>query len=110
MTEVAEEFSETKAEAALDAWIAKYKPIRGAQEGSAFTDEVDRFETFGEDRLRVGRTPEDRVWTLVSSDEGEYIAAGRHYVNRQACFICEVPYGDETPDDILYWHDSWMDV
>jgi hypothetical protein len=74
----------------LDAWEAKYKPVRNR------LDNNDKFETYGEelDFVRsVYDTDPRRVWTLVDGDDGNlYIVDGYHLVNRVNYFVTEVPF------------------
>jgi hypothetical protein len=74
----------------LDAWEAKYKPVRNR------FDNNDKFETYGEelDFVRsVYDTDPRRVWTLVDGDDGNlYIVDGYHLVNRVNYFVTEVPF------------------
>jgi hypothetical protein len=78
----------------LDAWEAKYKPIKNQftqkQEGE-FVE--DKFETYGEE-LEFVRAQDPRcVWTLVDGDDGNlYIVDGYHLVNRVNYFVTEVPF------------------
>ena len=92
----------------LDAWEAKYQPIKNhfSQPQGEFADEFveDKFETYGEELdyvLSIANTEPARVWTLVDGDDGNlYITSGYHLVNRLNYFItkkpCEWEY-EETP-------------
>jgi hypothetical protein len=78
----------------LDAWEAKYKPIKNQftqkQEGE-FVE--DKFETYGEELAFVLGADPRCVWTLVDGDDGNlYIVDGYHLVNRINYFITEVPF------------------
>jgi hypothetical protein len=89
----------------LDAWDAKYQPIKNQytqkQEGE-FVE--DKFETYGDDLefvRSVYETDPRKVWTLVEGDDGNlYITSGYHLVNRLNYFItknpCEFEY-EEAP-------------
>lgn len=76
----------------LDAWEAKYKPLKN----HITNDGNDKFETYGEelDFVRsVYDTDPRRVWTLVDGDDGNlYIVDGYHLVNRINYFVTEVPF------------------
>ena len=75
----------------LDAWEAKYKPIKNFITG----EDDDKFETYGEELdyvLSVANTEPRRVWTLVDGDDGNlYIVDGYHLVNRINYFITKEP-------------------
>ena len=81
----------------LDAWEAKYQPIKNQytqkQEGE-FVE--DKFETYGNDLefvLSVCKTDPRKVWTLVDGDDGNlYIVDGYHLVNRVNYFVTKNPF------------------
>jgi hypothetical protein len=74
-----------------DFFFEKYKPVKN------HLVERDRwegclFETFGEEIDYVQSMAianERKVWTLIEGEEGMYILAGFHSVNRQGFFISE---------------------
>jgi hypothetical protein len=71
----------------LDAWEAKYKPVR-----NHFKDN-DKFETYGQELEFVRAQDPRRVWTLVDGDDGNlYIVDGYHFVNRINYFVTQVPF------------------
>ena len=92
----------------LDAWEAKYQPIKNhfSEPQGEFADEFveDKFETYGEELdyvLSIANTEPARVWTLVEGDDSNlYIVSGYHLVNRLNYFItknpCELEY-EEAP-------------
>lgn len=94
----------------LDAWEAKYQPIKNhfSKPQGKFADEFveDKFETYGEELefvRQIHATEPKRVWTLVEGDSGDlWITNGYHFVNRLNYFItknpCELEY-EEAP----YW-------
>jgi hypothetical protein len=92
----------------LDAWEAKYKPIKNQftqkQEGE-FVE--DKFETYGEE-LEFVRAQDPRcVWTLVDGDDGNlYIVDGYHFVNRVNYFVTEVPFEGEFLEVPYYIFDD----
>ena len=75
----------------LEAWEAKYQPIKNHITG----EDDDKFETYGEelDYVRsVADTEPRRVWTLVDGEDGNlYIVDGYHFVNRVNYFITKEP-------------------
>lgn len=81
---------------AFDLWYDKYKPIKNpVQPNAPFEGEM--FETYGPELNFVEATPPNRVWTLVTGDDGsDIITAGFHFVNRLGYFITEIPWTDET--------------
>jgi hypothetical protein len=89
----------------LDAWDAKYQPIKNQyaqKQAGEFVE--DKFETYGIDLefvRSVYETDPKKVWTLVEGDDGNlYISSGYHLVNRLNYFItknpCELEY-EEAP-------------
>jgi hypothetical protein len=71
----------------LDAWDAKYKPIKNHFDGS------DKFETYGKELDFVRAQNPRCIWTLVDGDDGNlYIVDGYHFVNRINYFVTKVPY------------------
>ena len=80
----------------LDAWDAKYQPIKNHVTNNG----DDKFETYAKELdyvLSIANTEPDRVWTLVDGDDGNlYITNGYHLVNRVNYFItkhpCEVEF------------------
>jgi len=82
----------------LDAWDAKYQPIKN-HIASEKGEKDDKFETFGRELeyvLSVANTEPDRVWTLVEGDDGNlYITNGYHLVNRINYFVTKNPFEGE---------------
>lgn len=78
-----------------DEWIETYKPQQNHIDKGASTDGT-MFETFGEEMDFVLTQDNRQVWTLVEGDEGMYVLAGTHLVNRMGFFVTEVPW--------TYWH------
>jgi hypothetical protein len=77
-----------------DAWVDTFKPIVNPNNN---WDECSysAFETYGEDYEFVKAQEPNKIWTEVDGDEGTYIVAGWHYVNRIQYFITENPWEDE---------------
>jgi hypothetical protein len=77
----------------LDAWEAKYKPIKNPfaqKQEDEFVE--DKFETYGEELGFVQAQDPRCIWTLVDGDDGNlYIVDGYHLVNRVNYFITEKP-------------------
>jgi hypothetical protein len=83
------------------AWVDTFKPIKNTT--SKYPDEsLIHFETYGEEYdavLKANEINPKIVWTEVDGDEGSYIVAGWHYVNRIHYYITENP-----------WEDEWTEV
>jgi hypothetical protein len=89
-----------------DYWVDTYKPIKNKISKYA-TDDLIHFETYGDEYEAVKQANEinpKTVWTEVDGDEGTYILAGWHFVNRIQYYITENPWDDE-------WTEipSWME-
>lgn len=73
-------------------WCDKYKPIKNH---IVSNDDTTSFETYGDEVLFVCEQPNSTVWTEMDGDEGVYIVAGYHLVNRICYYITEIPWTDE---------------
>jgi hypothetical protein len=82
-------------------WEETFKPIKNKI--SKYPDDsLIHFETYGEEYEAVKQANEinpKTVWTEVDGEEGSYIVAGWHYVNRIHYYITENP-----------WEDEWTEV
>jgi hypothetical protein len=92
----------------LDAWIAKYQPIKNQyakKQAGEFVE--DKFETYGNDLefvLSVCKTDPRKVWTLVDGDDGNlYIVDGYHLVNRINYFITKNPLEGDGFMEVPYY-------
>lgn len=98
-----------------DAFAALFKPQANQLNPNASFDWGDGFgtlyETFDEELEYVQQQPRNRIWTLISGDDGDYVTSGYHFVNRLGYFITEValPEGvdiqvsmPETMDDTAF--------
>ena len=74
-----------------DDWVEKFQPVTN----HLTKYENLAFETYGEEQDYVFAQPNENVWTEVDGDEGCYIIAGRHFVNRIQYFITTNPWTDE---------------
>jgi hypothetical protein len=87
----------------LEAWEAKYQPIKNHITG----EDDDKFETYGEDLeyvLSVANTEPRRVWTLVEGDDGNlYIVDGYHFVNRLNYFVTKEPLEGDGFLEVPYY-------
>ncbi|MFG6080498.1 hypothetical protein ACEUZ9_001102 [Paracoccus litorisediminis] len=77
----------------FETWIDTFKPIRNplAPEGN---HDGFAFEIIDEHMTILRQTSKDRVWTLVSGDDGEslFLIEGLHLVNREGYMITERPW------------------
>ena len=92
----------------LDAWEAKYKPIKNHIAGDYDGD--DKFETYGEELEFVRAQDPRAIWTLVDGDDGNlYIVNGYHFVNRINYFVTLVPFEGEFLEVPYYIFDEEQD-
>ena len=77
----------------MDAWTEKYLPIQNHLVTEASWD-GNMFETYGNEYDYVAAQPQQNVWTWVDGDDGTYIVAGWHYVNRIGYFVTEKAWTD----------------
>ena len=78
----------------LSEWEAKYKPTKNPN--NDWAGEYSAFETFSPEVDFVWSKPDNLVWTEIDGDEGSYIIAGKHLVNRLQYYVCEIPWTDEN--------------
>ena len=76
-----------------DAWVDTFKPIKNTI--TKYPDTL-HFETYGEEVEFVCKADYKHVWTEVDGEEGCYIIAGFHYVNRIHYYITENPWEDDN--------------
>ena len=74
-----------------DGWVETFKPIKNHL---VKYDQLT-FETYDEEYEFVKSVNPNCVWTEVDGDEGTYIVAGLHWVNRIHYYITENPWEDE---------------
>ena len=74
-----------------DDWGEKFQPVTN----HLTKYENLAFETYGEEQDYVFAQPNENVWTEVDGDEGCYIIAGKHFVNRIQYYITTNPWTDE---------------
>ena len=78
----------------VDEWVDTYKPIKN--ENNDWGGTYSAFETYSPEVDFVWSKPDNLVWTEIDGDEGSYIIAGKHLVNRLQYFVCEVAWEDEN--------------
>ena len=80
-----------------DKWEETYQPINNTI--SKYPDDtLITFETYGDEVEAVKQAYEinpKTIWTEVDGDNGTYIVAGYHFVNRIHYYITENPWDDE---------------
>ena len=54
------------------------------------------FETYGEEYAFVRSYPTAHIWTLVATQDGDYLVSGNHYVNRSGYVLTELPVPDKA--------------
>ncbi len=59
------------------------------------------FETYGDEVEFVAKQADNLVWTWVDGDDGTFLQAGPHFVNRIGYFVCRKPWRTE---------DQWIQV
>jgi hypothetical protein len=77
-----------------DTWADTYKPIKNPN--NDWGGDYSAFETYSPEVDFVWSKPDNLVWTEIDGDDGSYIIAGKHLVNRLQYFVCEVPWTDEN--------------
>jgi hypothetical protein len=75
-------------------WEATYKPTLNPN--NIWGGDYSAFETYSPEVDFVWSKPDNLIWTEIDGDEGSYIIAGKHLVNRLQYFVCEVPWEDEN--------------
>lgn len=78
----------------VDNWVDTYKPIKN--ENNDWGGDYSAFETYSPEVDFVWSKPDNLVWTEIDGDEGSYIVAGKHLVNRLQYYVCEIPWTDEN--------------
>jgi hypothetical protein len=83
-----------------DAWFKEFEPI--PNHITKYPD-ILHFETYGEEYEFVKAQDPNHVWTEVDADEGTYIVAGWHYVNRIHYYITNKPWNDDIEVPTWIW-------
>jgi hypothetical protein len=78
-----------------DYWADTFKPIKNSI--SKYPDTL-HFETYGEEVEFVQKADNTHIWTEVDGEEGTYILAGYHWVNRIHYYITENPWDDDMTE------------
>lgn len=83
-----------------DAFALLFRPINNPLNPNASFDWGSGFgtlfETYGDEFAYVQQTEPERVWTLLSGDDGDVISNGFWRVNRLGYFITEVSVPPEV--------------
>lgn len=81
-------------------WDEEFIPIMN---GESYKDFHPKIVNDEEKKILEKALLEDRVWTLLESDNGDlFLANGLHFVNRIDVFITEKPYNKNEIYEI-YW-------
>lgn len=83
-----------------DEWLSTFRPILNQFDDNASYD-GRMFETYGDEVTYVKDQPNPHIWTLLDAEGYTIISKGWHFVNRLGYFVCEVPFTDEDPDEII---------
>jgi hypothetical protein len=79
-----------------NSWVETFKPIENKiSKYNNGHDLMLTFETYDEEYEFVKAQDPNKIWTEVDGDEGTYIIAGHHWVNRIHYYITENPWTDE---------------
>jgi hypothetical protein len=87
-----------------DDWAEKFQPVKNHL---VKYDQL-QFETYGEEQDYVFAQPNENVWTEVDGDDGTYIIAGKHFVNRIQYYITTNPWNDEFTE-VPTWMEKQCD-
>ncbi|MDD5141017.1 MAG: hypothetical protein PHY43_12250 [Verrucomicrobiales bacterium] len=79
----------------LDEFEERYELLKNNFDKSA-PYEGAWFETYGEEELFVRSANPKQIWTIVDSDEGLWLIAGFHIVNRLGYLITQTPWKSEN--------------
>lgn len=77
----------------VEQWDSAFKPIKNWMDDNASWDGV-MFETYGQELEFVKSAVENYVWTYMDGDEGTWLTAGYHVVNRIGYFVTKEPWED----------------
>jgi hypothetical protein len=97
-------------EMTYDEWIEKYKPIQ-----NTITNREEyngwMFETYDEDDAYIREYAQKHphnVWTVLTgtSERGDVIVQGWHYVDRYCYFITENPFDEKDEVEVYYEEDE----
>lgn len=77
-----------------DTWVDTFKPIKNSFRKY---DQL-AFETYGEEFEFVKSQSNNTIWTEVDGDDGTFIIAGCHWVNRIQYYITENPWDDDMTE------------
>jgi len=84
----------------IEQWDEEFIPIMN---GESYKDFHPKIVNDEEKKILEKALLEDRVWTLLESDNGDlFLANGLHFVNRVDVFITEKPYNKNEIYEI-YW-------
>ena len=79
-----------------DHWVDTFKPELNPN--NDWGGDYSAYETYGLDVEYVWSKPDNLVWTEVDGEEGVYLIAGKHYVNRIQYYVATVPWTDDMTE------------
>ena len=79
----------------VEQWEESYKPMTNVLDPNASWGGI-MFETYGEELQAVRKWNNKNIWTYIDGNEGTYLIAGYHIVNRIGYFICEEEWEHEN--------------
>ena len=103
-----ETHNQAELDKALDEWEKTYRPIKNHIDPNASWSGT-MYETFGDEVDFVWKYDETHVWTWVDTDEGTFITAGFHLVNRIGYFITEEPWSQPDQEVQVDYPTEWED-
>ena len=74
-------------------WEEQYQPIMKGESLKDFHPKI--LENKKDQNTLAKAVKENKVWTLVDTDEGLVIMSGFHFVNRIDVYITEKPFKEE---------------
>lgn len=88
-------------------WLHRFKPqknhlVRTPEMSIQHKGVVaEMFETYGEELAYVQSFPDNRVWTLIDTEEEPIITSGAHFVNRLGYFVTDIPCEEGVTYDVI---------
>ena len=94
----------TPTEITEDEWIEQYNPRphpTGKGNGYDYGDGSTLLDASPQDREHLDQTPLMQIWSVIEGDEGQVIAAGRHWVNCLGWIVTEEAWAHDMIEVIL---------
>jgi hypothetical protein len=77
-------------------WIRKYKPIANIFDDYFFDGEPGLLAALLETDVRLNNINPNNLWTKLSEDGKYFIIPGKHFINRMAYCVTEIPHNFEA--------------